>query len=243
MKSLIPLLVLALLTTGSAFAIDKNKLTQALNNPTRDDADKARDEARKPAEVLDFLGLEEGMTVLDVMASAGWYSEVLSHAVGPNGKVLMQNSPASLGMRGTGEAVTARLANNRLPNIQRVDADLADMDVPDNSVDLALTALNFHDVYNRGPAAAQAMLKEIHEALKPGGILGLIDHQGDFGADNASLHRIALEDVLKSVTEAGFAVVGYSDVLHTDADDHTKGPFDPSLARATDRFVLKLQKR
>ena len=243
MKSLISLLVLALLTTGSAFAIDKDKLTQALSDPERADADKARDESRKPAEVLDFLGLEDGMTVLDVMASAGWYSEVLSHAVGPNGKVLMQNSPASLGMRGTGEAVTARLANDRLPNIERVDADLPDMDIPENSVDLAITALNFHDVYNRDPAAAQAMLKEIHEVLKPGGVLGLIDHKGDYGADNASLHRIALENVLQSVTEAGFAVVGYSDVLHSEADDHSKGPFDPSLGRSTDRFVLKLQKR
>jgi predicted methyltransferase len=242
MKSLVSLLVLSLFLAGNAFALDKAKLTQALDNPGRDAADKARDASRQPAEVLDFFGVEEGMTVLDIMASGGWYTEVLSYAAGPEGKVLMQNSPASLGQRGTEEAVTARLATNRLPNVQRVDQNLAEMDTPENSVDFAITALNYHDLYNSNPAAAQAMLAAVHKVLKPGGILGLIDHKGNFGADNAALHRIALEDVVMSVTEAGFAVVGYSDVLHSEDDDGTKGPFDPSLGRDTARLVVKLQK-
>ncbi len=242
MKSLISMLVLALLASTQVLALDKAKLTQALDNPGRDAADKARDASRQPAEVLDFFGVEEGMTVLDVMASAGWYSEVLSHAVGPNGRVLMQNSPAALAARGTDAAVTARLAGNRLPNIQRVDRDLADMGIPANSVDFAITALNFHDIYNRDPAAAQSFLTAVHAVLKPGGIFGITDHKGNYGADNGALHRIALEDILMSVTQSGFAVVGYSDVLHSADDDRTVGPFDPSLGRNTDRLVLKLQK-
>ena len=78
--------------------------------------------------------------------------------------------------------------------------------------------------------------------LKPGGILAVIDHEGTFGADNVSLHRIAFEDAVKAVLEAGFVLAGASDVLDNEADDHTVGPFDPSLGRNTDRLVLKFMK-
>ena len=53
--------------------------------------DKARDVGRRPAEVLAFLGIEPGMTVMDVIASGGYYSEVLAEAVGPDGLVYAQN--------------------------------------------------------------------------------------------------------------------------------------------------------
>lgn len=239
-----PLIVLftLMLIAGSAWAIDVQRLTQALNDSSRDAADRERDASRKPVDVLQFMGVREGMTVMDIMASGGWYTEVLSHAVGPEGTVLMQNSPRALGMRNTEEAVQARLAGNRLPNVQRVDRDFSDLGIAPGSVDFAITALNYHDLYNADPAAAQAMLAAVKEVLKPGGVLGLIDHKGSFGADNAALHRIALEDVIMSVTEAGFHVAGMSDVLHVPADDHSLGPFAPELGRNTDRLVLRLVK-
>ena len=95
MKKLISLVVVTMLLGTQAHAIDKASLNNQLDNPGRPEADKERDASRQPAEVLDFPGLEEGMTALDVMASGGWYTEVLSYAVGPNGTVLMQNSPAT----------------------------------------------------------------------------------------------------------------------------------------------------
>lgn len=242
MKSLIALFAAGLLLVTQALALDVERVTQALNDPSRPDADRERDESRKPVEVLQFMGVEDGMTVLDIMASSGWYTEVLSYAVGPNGTVLMQNSPRSLGMRGTEEAVQERLADDRLPNVERVDRNFDNLGIPANSVDYAHTALNFHDLYNNDPAAAQAMLEAVSEVLKDDGVLGVIDHQGDFGADNAELHRIALEDMIMALNEAGFAVVGLSNVLHVESDDHTLGPFDPSLERNTDRIVLKAKK-
>ncbi|GFZ80331.1 methyltransferase [Pseudohongiella nitratireducens] len=242
MKKLISLVVVTMLLGTQAHAIDKASLNNQLDNPGRPAADKERDESRQPAEVLDFLGLEEGMTALDVMASGGWYTEVLSYAVGPNGKVLMQNSPRSLGMRNTEENVQARLAGDRLPNVERVNEDIDAMSVPDGSVDFAITALNFHDLYNSDPAAAQAMLAGVKDALKSGGILGVLDHRGNTGADNATLHRITLDEVAMALTEAGFHIVGVSDVLHNDSDDRTVGPFDPSLERNTDRLVVKAMK-
>src|SRR3989338_2920765 len=161
MKLLLSLVaVTALFAGGNALAIDVAALNASLADPGRSDADKALDEARKPAEVLDFLGLEEGMTVLDIMSGGGWYTEVLSRAVGPNGKVYMQNGPAALA-RGTTEAtVTARL-EGRLTNVERLDKDITDLGLRADSVDFAITNLNFHDVYNRDPAAAQAFLVSV----------------------------------------------------------------------------------
>lgn len=242
MKSLIALFAATLLMTTQAVALDEERLTQALNSPDRPEADRERDASRKPVEVLQFMGVEEGMTVLDIMASSGWYTEVLSYAVGPEGTVLMHNTPRSLGMRNTEEAVQQRLAGDRLPNVERVNANFDDLGIPAGSVDYAHTALNFHDLYNNDPAAAHNMLRAVHRVLKDGGVLGVIDHKGDMGADNAALHRIALENLIMAVTDAGFAVTGLSNALRVPADDHTMGPFAPELGRNTDRIVLKAVK-
>jgi len=220
-------------------------LTTALNNPSRPQADRSRDADRKPAELMTFFGVERGMTALDLIASGGYMTEVLATAVGPNGKVYAQNPPAFLKYNnGTyDKAISERLANNRLANVVRVDADLpAAAQVPPGSVDVAVTALNLHDIYNRDQAAAQKFLKDVFSMLKPGGVLGLIDHVGVAGADNQKLHRMQKSDAIATAKAAGFAVDGDSNLLAHATDDHTKGPFDPALRGKTDQFVLKLRK-
>jgi len=233
--------VALLVGSSAALALDETRLTQALNSADRSDADKELDDSRQPVVVLSYLGVEDGMTVLDLMASAGWYTEVLSHAVGPQGKVLMHNTEGSLARGNTADNVTQRL-NNRLANVERVEGDFDELDIPSGSVDLALTHLNFHDVYNGNPAAAQVLLSTVKDALKSGGILGIVDHRGNVGADNVALHRITLDEVAQAVTEAGFHIVGVSDALHVDSDSRTLGPFDESLGRNTDRILLKAMK-
>jgi predicted methyltransferase len=232
----------ALLVGANVQAIDVAAVNQALASADRSDADKALDAARKPAEVLDFLGLEPGMTVLDVMSGGGWYTEVLSRAVGANGKVYMQNSEAALA-RGTTQATVDTRVNGRLTNVELLTKDVtADLGLPANSIDFAITNLNFHDVYNRDPAAAQAFLVNIKNALKPGAVLGLIDHEGDVGADNATLHRIPVEVARAAAIEAGFEIAEESDLLNVPSDNHTQAPFAAELERNTDRFTLKLVK-
>lgn len=214
----------------------------AIDHSQRKAEDKERDPARKPAEVLAFLGVEPGMTVMDVMASGGWYTEVLSFAVGENGKVYAQNTPAFLQYRdGTYEkAISERLAGNRLKNVARLDKDYNDLGL-DKHVDVAITALNFHDVYNRSPEAGVEMLKGIKTALKPGGVVGLIDHNGNADADNASLHRMTKEQAVAAAEKAGFEVTE-SDLLASGGDDHSAMVFAPEIRGKTDRFLLKLTK-
>lgn len=243
MKSFLSLVAAtAMLVGANAMAIDADKLNAALASPDRSDADKALDAGRKPVQVLDYLGLEEGMTVLDVMSGGGWYTEVLSYAVGPEGTVYMQNSPASLA-RGTTEATVTARVDGRLNNVERVNKDLNELGIAPNSVDFAITNLNFHDVYNANPEAAQAMLQAVKAVIKPGGTFAIIDHAGTMGADNASLHRVPKELVVEAARQAGLTVVDAdSQVLRVPSDDHTLAPFAADLDRNTDRFILKLTK-
>ena len=236
MKQLLATMVIALLCS-SANSQNTSALQQAMTNSSRPAQDKARDPIRKAPEILQFMGVKEADTVLDVIAMGGWYTEVLSYAVGENGKVYMQNNPIPLTQRSADER------NERLSRLSNVENWIgAITDIPPNSIDFTMTALNFHDVYNRSADDADIMLKDILGALKPGGILAVLDHEGNKGADNPTLHRVAFEDAVKAALNAGFVLVGTSDLLENPDDDHTLGPFDPSLERRTDRLVLKLEK-
>lgn len=222
------------LISGAASALDMAALERVMANPERPAEDKERDASRKAPAVLDFMGVEPGMTVLDINASAGWYTEVLFYAIGANGKVYMQNRPGGR----SAEAAAARAA--RLNNVDAWDGDVSA--IPAVTVDFALTALNFHDFHNSNPAAAQELLSATMATLKQDGILGIIDHEGTPGADYQSLHRIAFDEAVKDVLQSGFVLVGASDVLDNEADVHSVGAFDPSLGRNTDRLVLKFMK-
>jgi predicted methyltransferase len=221
-------------------------LATRLADGSRSDEDRARDAGRKPAEVLEFLGIEPGMRVIDVIAAAGWYTEVLAVAVGEAGHVVAQNPGFVLQFRdGANEkAISERLADNRLPNVSRLNMEFEDMGAADGPFDAAITALNFHDMYNgRGPEVAVAFLRTVGDVLKPGGVFGVIDHAGAAGADNASLHRIEVALVIESAEAAGFIVEGESRILANPDDDGTQGVFAEGLRGNTDRFIVKLRKR
>ena len=211
----------------------------------RFEGDAARDATRRPALVLEFLGLERGMTAIDVVAAGGWYTEVLAHSVGRSGKVYAQNPAIVLQFRdGANEkAISARLADGRLANVERLDKEITDLELAPASVDFAITALNFHDVYNgAGKDAASQFLLAIYTVLKPGGVLGLIDHHGATGQDNAGLHRMEAAAAKAVIDASPFVLEAESDLLRNPDDDHTKHVFDPSLGRNTDRFVFRLRK-
>ncbi|MDH3511527.1 MAG: methyltransferase [Gammaproteobacteria bacterium] len=236
-----------LLATESALAEgwSADQLAAALDNEGRAQADKDRDAARKPADVIAFSGIESGMVVLDVMASAGYYTEVLSVAVGEDGTVYSQNPIRMLQFRdgATDKALSTRLADERLANVVRVDGSMSEIDVAAGSLDAAFTALNFHDTYYMaGEDVAAAWLQQIFEKLKPNGFLMLIDHAGDPDQDNAKLHRIPKRIAVDLATKAGFVVEADSDVLSHPEDDKTQMVFAREIRGKTDRFVLKLRK-
>lgn len=234
----------------------ESDLALMLTNSERPEEDKARDDARRPAEVLAFLGIDEGMTVMDVFAGGGYYTEVLAIAVGPNGKVISHNVPRLMSRENVVASIGARrdrhdnievLVNNLADGVQT--AEIADIgphftDPSDYAgrADAAITALNMHDFVRNGEESAQSLLSSIYTILKPGGIFGVIDHRGIEGRNNTELHRITDEELREQLVKAGFVVEAESDILSNPMDDHSKNVFDDSLERNTDRILVRARK-
>ena len=209
----------------------------ALASDARPAEEKARDASRKPAEVLNFAGIGAGMTVLEISAGAGWYTEVLSAAVGSGGHVIAENSPRF--EERVGDAAHARA--ERLGNVEVRFVDVASLGMS-NEVDAAFTALNLHDSANRSDEAGMAFLTGIYAALVPGGVLGFVDHVGIAGQDNQALHRIEKATAIEMLTRAGFEIEAESDMLMNSADDHTLNIRDDSIRYATDRMLILARK-
>ena len=220
-------------------------LASLLANESRSEADRARDAGRMPADVIAFLGIEPGMSVIDLIAASGYYTEVLSLAVGADGHVTAQNPAFVLEFRegANDKALNERLADDRLANVSRLDIEMADLTPEHGPFDAAVTALNFHDIYNGfGEEAAVGTFNIVYAVLNPGGVFGVIDHQGGEGNDNEALHRGMKADAIRVAEAAGFVVEGDSDLLHNADDDMTQGVFAEGIRGHTNRFLLKLRK-
>ncbi len=229
----------ALTTVAQAQDEQATRMKTALASPARPQADKDRDAARKPIETVQFLGIKTGQSVIDVISFGGWFTEVLSSAVGPKGKVYGQNPEFFTSREGFAAAEKAK--DDRLGNVTAVHGELAAAGI--KNADAAVTALNLHDIYNMGgEAGAVAFAKGVFDALKPGGVFGVIDHAGIAGQDNKAFHRIQIENARDVLTKAGFKVEAESKILANPADDHTKGVRDPSVAGHTDQFIIRARK-
>ena len=223
-------------------------LDAALTHAGRPEADLKRDALDHPADILGLLDLKPGMTVADVMAGSGYYSEILSYLVGPSGHVLLINN-AAYDKWSTG--LEARLAGNRLPNVKHETVDLNDMQLAPHSLDVVLLIKVYHDLYwvdDKGhwpKIDAGAVLTQLSRALKPGGVLLLVDHSAKAGSGNtvaSSLHRIEESFAVKDFESRGFMVVAKSDVLRRPDDARDLISYKgPALGR-TDRFVLVFRK-
>jgi predicted methyltransferase len=232
--------MLAGLATAANAQDQMARMHSALMSPERPAADKEKDAARKPAEVVQFLGIKDGDTVLDVIAAGGWYTRVLSAAVGPTGKVYSQNPDFFVNREGFMDAEKALV--DELGNVEPLHGDVAGID---GKIDVALTNQNLHDIYNNGgEAGALGLLKSVYTALKPGGVFGVIDHQGATHNDelNKQNHRMEASVAKDLLQKAGFTIEAESDLLHNPADDHMHGTMDESLHGNSDRFLIKARK-
>lgn len=248
MRSLTRLLIACcVLYAPASLAQDSAALRQALAGPDREPGDFARDATRRPVEVLEFLGIGRGMTVLDVYAAGGYYTVILSKAVGPTGRVYAQNTPRGLDYEEDrqeitqGEALANKIRAGGLDNVEPRIARIGELDLAPSSLDAILLAQTLHDSYNPNPARAARLLEQLYALLKPGGVLGVTDHVGLPGNDNRDLHRMQVEQAITLAEAAGFQVES-SDLLRNPRDNHARSIFDPRLARNTDRFLLRLTK-
>lgn len=231
------------ITPGSEIVVP-GFMTEALNAHSRPDEDKDRDSGRRPDKVMAFFGLKQGDTVAEFMASRGYYVGVLSEMVGPNGTVYGQNTKWLANRITEGTPLGPRVDASSLSNVIEVISELEEPKIPEGSLDQAYMILFYHDTFWL-ETDRDMMNKAIYEALKPGGIYGIIDHHAAPGmgiSDVRGNHRIERHVIVDEVTSAGFELVGETDVLENLEDPLNVIVFQPDLRGDTHRFVLKFRK-
>ncbi|HWM27576.1 MAG TPA: methyltransferase domain-containing protein [Woeseiaceae bacterium] len=239
--------------TSSGEAVETSTETSvyaaAIAHAGRSAKDLERDASSKPAEVLQFFGIRPGMRVLDLFSGGGYYSELLAYVVGPEGEIVAHNNSAYVGY--LGDEIEQRYADDRLANVETLLAENNQLSLAPDTFDAVVMILAYHDIYYSSPKDGwpkldgPKLLAELHRALKPGGVVGIVDHHAGAGAPRetgGTVHRIDPRIVIDDLTRAGFELEEQSEELRNIEDDYSKSVFDPELRRKTDRFILRFRK-
>jgi len=235
---------IALSACASAPVATSSDIERVLANPARSQADRERDARDKPAEVMALAEFRQGDTVADILGGGGYNSEILSGIVGPSGHVLLVNNT---GYEGFGKkALAERLADNRLPNVQHIVGPSDALGMGENMLDGAVIVMSYHDLYwvneKEGWTKIDAgqFLDQIARALKPGGVLLVVDHSAKEGTGSSAaqtLHRIDEQFAIADFRKHGLVWEAAMPYLRNPGDDRSKPVFDPSIRGKTDRFV------
>ena len=207
------------------------------------------DEGRKPAQVLAFLGLKPGMKVLDLFGGNAYWAEIMAPVVGPKGHDTVWE-PTQFYNDKTKASFEAFAAKN--PNVSITVSPFEAPDLPKNYADLVILNDNYHDTYWQNAKYKipqmdpNAFVKAVYESMKPGAVIGVIDHianpNNDTRATVEKMHRIDPNVVNADFKRAGFVCGNSSDLLRNPADDHSLLVFDPKVRGKTDRFIFLFKK-
>ncbi len=242
-------------------------LDKVLAGDHRSDANRARDKYRHPRETLEFFGLRQDMAVMEVSpGGGGWYTEVLAPVLREHGEYVAASfDPASTSeyvktnSKKFADKLAARADLYDRTKVTALQAPNALKPVPDGTMDMVVTFRNIHGWM--GDDSADAMFKAMYAALKPGGILGVVEHRAktDKPQDPKAESGYVREDyAIALVEKAGFKLVGKSEVNANpkDTTDHPHGVWSlpPTLEGGdvdrdkflaigeSDRFTLRFRK-
>ena len=240
-------LALGLCACDSAPKAPADIYEESVANPERSRDDRRADKRRLPADIMRFAGVQEGMQVIDLLGGAGYYTELLSHVVGPRGHVTLQNN--SLFLRFSEEGLQDRLADGRLENVTRLDSEFADLKLPAET-DLIFLVLSYHDIYvpRDDPVimtSRDEFFPQIQAALKPGGKVLVVDHAAEPESGTSATawyHRIAEDYAVADFESAGFRLLGRLEILRNPDDDYSLRIWNDKINGKTDRFVLLFEK-
>jgi predicted methyltransferase len=156
-----------------------------------------RDKWQRPEEVMDELGIKPGSVVADVGCGSGYFTFHLAHRVGPAGKVYAEDVRADVLKK-----IQMRMDQEHLKQIQVVEGAPDNPYLPAGKLDAILVVNAYHEMKDY-----DAMLRGMYAALRPGGVLGIIDHEAEPGqprSDYQSQHRIPEELVRQDLARNGF---------------------------------------
>jgi predicted methyltransferase len=237
-----------LASSAMVLAAPTAKMKAVVADTGRPAADTARDENRKPADMLAFAGIGPGKVVVDMLPGGGYFTRLFAKAVEPGGRVYAY----------FGSQYDARLkTQNKDPDHQFADLKATYKNlgvihgplpqfVTPEPVDVVWTSQNYHDMHNKAYAMdVNEVNKAIYKSLKPGGYYIIIDHKAAESAGDdvtETLHRIKESTTKKEVEAAGFKLVAEGHDLNYTSDDGTKRVFEADVKGKTNQFMLKFQK-
>lgn len=253
MRKLMIIAVMCLMVPAISANAAPADIDAALAHADRSEQDRGQDEARQPARLLGFLGLEQGDRVFDFLTVGGYFSELMARAVGDEGFVMAHNPPGLIERFSLREGVNARGYGTRIPNGVSYEHDVDAIRFEPASIDFALFNMVFHDLWfvpgeGAGMLSADPVdfLARLYAGMKPGGIVGIVDHVGLSGsepaAETARAHRIDPAIIRSMMIEAGFVLDGEADFLRNPEDDHQMNVFNPEIRGQTDRIVYRFRK-
>ena len=231
-KSLIITCSLLSLITLNSYAGDHD-LNSVINAEHRAAKNTARDVSRHPKETLTFFGIHSSMKVLEILPGRGWYTEILAPYLAGEGRLTV----ASFGENHP----TKYLANIHKDYVKMLAAkpdiyDKVDVvlfkennyleSVPDASMDMIVTFRNTHNWIRYG--GIEEVFTAFHRVLKPGGILGLVQHRANKGSDVKQMAEkgyVPESYLIRLIEDKGFELVGSSEINANpkDTKDHPKG--------------------
>ena len=228
MKKLIFALSIGMMAFTSAQAQDHDRLWDAVSGDHRSAADMARNEYRNPYQTLLFMGLKPTDTVVEIFPGTGWYTAVLAPYLREDGRLIAAGYPRDERASAFMERLNATYDDLLASSPVYENVEIAQLTIggegeiaEDGSVDMILDFRNAHNWLQANP---ERMLQLWHDALKPGGIVGIVDHRMDPSreAGNGYIHEQHLIDVMEA---NGFRYVARSDINANprDTKDHPGG--------------------
>jgi predicted methyltransferase len=217
----------------------------ALADPARPAAERERDAARKPAELLAFAQIDRGEKVGDFIMGGGYLTRILAAAVGPTGRVYAFQPDQFIAFRKEyGE--DQKRVDDAYANVDSVSGSAPAPNFP-VALDTIITVQNFHDLYLRqaSPTTGARAASNLFAALKRGGTLVVVDHNAADGTGSSQsdkLHRIERKTVVDTLTAAGFKLEAESNLWRNPADPRTANVFDAAIRGKTDQFALRFRK-
>ncbi len=220
--------------------VDSPQIVAAVSDPRRPEADTTRDALRHPAEILAFTGVQPGWRIADIGPGGGYYSRLFAVAAGDSGRVYAVDRPGTAERPRPMAAVAPAYSN-----ITHLTSGYQGWTTGE-PLDAIFISQIYHDFYlPQLNIDVPALNRQMFAALKPGGVLVIIDHAAADGSPvsvTESLHRIDRAQVISDLTAAGFVLQEETDVLRNPADDRSERVFESDIRGHTDQFTLRFVK-